>query len=81
MDVFLPGKMDTFTAAKEILETKNVSVIFLTTDPVSDNNTDIKIDGKVKFLQIPFTDKDLQQALIKVYPQSIQLFQDLNNSQ
>ncbi|HSD64846.1 MAG TPA: response regulator [Ignavibacteriaceae bacterium] len=66
MDIFLQGKMDGITAAREVLKTNKIPVIFLTGASDFDPGK-LEIGGKYKFLHKPFTKDELKEALKKIY--------------
>jgi CheY-like chemotaxis protein len=66
MDIFLEGYMDGVTAAKEVLKTNKIPVVFITGVSDFDLNK-MDIGGKHEFLAKPFTKDDLKEALKKVY--------------
>ena len=68
MDVFLKGKMDGVEAAKEVLKTNKVPVIFLTGRSDVDEKG-LVISSKYEFLHKPFTKEDLKESLKKICPE------------
>lgn len=65
MDIFLEGYMDGVTAAKEVLKTNKIPVVFLTGEADFDPKK-LEIGGKYELLTKPFTKEDLKAALKKV---------------
>lgn len=68
MDIFLAGEMDGITAAKEVLKSNNIPVIFMTGHMGQKYSSKINIGCKHSYITKPFSKEELKQSLYKVYP-------------